>query len=118
MFGPNFLGCQILRVTCLCTKSLCGCFSLSNNIFEQLQSTQIRKVLKILDQTRSTYNAAFAKLCKEVFKSRAESNNNVRFLRYVEQQLGQQAKRKWKNGSLTVTPFCLLVFCCTYFDNK
>lgn len=53
----------------------------SNNIFAQLQSIRIRKVLKILDQTRSTYNAAFAKLCKEVFKARAESNNNVRFLR-------------------------------------
>lgn len=61
---------------------ICVDVFLSNNIFEQLQSTRIRKVLKILDQTRSTYNAAFAKLCKEVFKARAESNNNVRFLRY------------------------------------
>lgn len=52
-----------------------------NSIFDQLQSTKIRRVLKILDKSKSTYNAPFAKLCKEVFHARAEANNIVKYLR-------------------------------------
>jgi dynein heavy chain len=52
-----------------------------NGIFEQLQSVKVRRVLKILDSSKSTYNAPFAKLCKEVFHARAEANNIVKYLR-------------------------------------
>lgn len=52
-----------------------------NGIFDQLQSERVRRVLKILDKSKSTYNAPFAKLCKEVFYARAEANNVVRYLR-------------------------------------
>ena len=51
-----------------------------NLIFEQLQSDRIRNVLHILDQSQSTYNIPFAKLCKEVFQARDEANDNARFL--------------------------------------
>ena len=52
-----------------------------NGIFDQLQSPRVRRVLKILDRSKSTYNAPFAKLCKEVFHARAEANNIVKYLR-------------------------------------
>ena len=37
-----------------------------DSIFEQLQGDRIRKVLRFLDSSKSTYNSPFAKLCKEV----------------------------------------------------
>jgi dynein heavy chain, axonemal len=52
-----------------------------NSIFDQLQSKKIRRILKVLDQSKSTYNAPFAKLCKEIFYARAEANNIIKFLR-------------------------------------
>ena len=41
----------------------------------------MRRLLRFLDTAKSTYNAPFAKLCKEVFQSRAESSNNSKFLK-------------------------------------
>ena len=51
-----------------------------NSIFHQLQSDRIRKVLRHLDQSKSTYCSPFAKLCKEVFTARTEANDNLRYL--------------------------------------
>ena len=51
-----------------------------DSIFDQLQSVRVRKVLRCLDKAQSTYNAPFAKLCKELFHARAEANDNVKFL--------------------------------------
>lgn len=55
-----------------------------NSIFNQLQSENIRKVLQVLDKSKSTYNVPFAKLCKEVFQSREEANENQKFLAPLE----------------------------------
>lgn len=55
-----------------------------NYIFEQLQSTPVRQVLKFLDHAKSTYNAPFAKLCKEVFSARAEAVDCLRFVSTLE----------------------------------
>jgi dynein heavy chain len=55
-----------------------------NSIFEQLQGPKIRRVLRTLDQSKSTYCATFARLCKEVFSSRAEANDNTKYLRAIE----------------------------------
>ena len=55
-----------------------------NFIFEQLQSTPVRQVLKFLDKAKSTYNAPFAKLCKEVFSARAEAVDCLRFVSTLE----------------------------------
>eukprot|EP01031_Cornospumella_fuschlensis_P030364 gene30365-36688_t len=52
-----------------------------NSIFNQLQSTKVRRILKVLDQLKSTYNAPFAKLCKEVFYARSEANNILKYLK-------------------------------------
>ncbi|GBG28212.1 Dynein heavy chain 2, axonemal [Hondaea fermentalgiana] len=52
-----------------------------NSVFEQLQTPRVRKVLRYLDSSKSTYNEPFAKLCKEAFAARDEANSNVRFLR-------------------------------------
>eukprot|EP00981_Chlorochromonas_danica_P014353 scaffold7822_cov179-Ochromonas_danica.AAC.14 len=52
-----------------------------NSIFDQLQSTKVRRILKVLDQYKSTYNGPFAKLCKEVFYARSEANNIIKYLK-------------------------------------
>ena len=55
-----------------------------NSIFEQLQGPKIRRVLRALDQSKSTYCATFARLCKEVFAGRLEANDNTKYLRTLE----------------------------------
>lgn len=56
-----------------------------NSIFEQLQGPRIRRVLKALDQSKSTYSTTFARLCKEVFSARMEANDNSKYLRTLEE---------------------------------
>ncbi len=51
-----------------------------NSVFQQLQSDRVRKVLRFLDLSKSTYCTPFAKLCKEVFTARIEANDNVKYL--------------------------------------
>ena len=55
-----------------------------NAIFEQLQGEKIRRVLRALDQAKSTYCTNFAPLCKEVFNARLEANDNVKYLQILE----------------------------------
>lgn len=55
-----------------------------NSIFEQLQGPRIRRVLRALDQSKSTYCTTFARLCKEVFTARMEANDNTKYLRTLE----------------------------------
>lgn len=63
-----------------------------NSIFEQLQTPRVRKVLRYLDSSKSTYNEPFAKLCKEAFDARDEANSNVNFLRPLHSWLLRLAK--------------------------
>jgi dynein heavy chain len=51
-----------------------------NSICEQLGSERIKKVLKFLEQNKSTYTGPFSKLQKEVQTARAEANENYKFL--------------------------------------
>ena len=55
-----------------------------NSIFDQLQGPRIRRVLRALDQSKSTYCTTFARLCKEVFTARLEANDNTKYLRTLE----------------------------------
>ncbi len=55
-----------------------------NAVFDQLQSSRIRKVLQFLESAKSTYCLPFARLCKEVFAARLEANDNVKYLRTLE----------------------------------
>lgn len=55
-----------------------------NSIFEQLQGPRIRRVLRALDQSKSTYCTTFARLCREVFTARTEANDNTKYLRTLE----------------------------------
>ena len=57
-------------------------------------------ILKILDKSKSTYNAPFAKLCKEVFHARAEANNVIKFL---------QPLIAWFEGLENEHEFCAIV---------
>ena len=59
-----------------------------NSIFEQLQGTRIRRVLRALDQSKSTYCTTFARLCKEVFIARIEANDNTKYLKTLEHWFG------------------------------
>ena len=51
-----------------------------NSIHNQLQSERIKKVLKFLEQNKSTYTSPFGKLQKEVQAAKAEANDNVKYL--------------------------------------
>jgi dynein heavy chain, axonemal len=55
-----------------------------NAIFDQLQSSRVRRVLQYLENAKSTYCLPFARLCKEVFAARLEANDNVKYLRTLE----------------------------------
>lgn len=51
-----------------------------NSICEQLNSDRIKKVLKFLEQNKSTYHTPFSKLHKEVQAARVEANENCKYL--------------------------------------
>lgn len=56
-----------------------------NLICEQLGSERIKKVLKFLEQNKSTYTGPFSKLQKEVQTSRQEANENFKYLQTLDQ---------------------------------
>lgn len=60
-----------------------------NVIFDQLQSTSVRRVLTFLDKAQSTYNGPFAKLCRELVAARLEANDNVKFLSPLKPWISQ-----------------------------
>lgn len=55
-----------------------------NSIYDQLQKERIKKVLKFLEQNKSTYTSPFGKLQKEVQAARVEANDNYKFLITLE----------------------------------
>ncbi|CEL96675.1 unnamed protein product [Vitrella brassicaformis CCMP3155] len=55
-----------------------------NSIHQQLETEGLKKVLKFLEQSKSTYTNPFAKLHKEVEDAREEANDNVKFLNTLE----------------------------------
>ena len=60
-----------------------------NSIHEQLIGEKIRKVMSVLEATKSTYYPAFDRLCKEVSHSRAESNDNLIYLQPADKYFSQ-----------------------------
>jgi|TARA_B110000977_G_scaffold91364_1_gene121243 dynein heavy chain len=55
-----------------------------NAIHEQLCGAEIRKVVRVLEMTQSSYYPAFKRLCEDVGKSRVEANDNVLFLKPLD----------------------------------
>ena len=51
-----------------------------NSIQQQLTGERIRKVMKVLDLTKSTYSSPFNRLMKEVAAASAEATSNSKFL--------------------------------------
>eukprot|EP00960_Hanusia_phi_P039486 753915-Hanusia_phi.AAC.17 len=51
-----------------------------NSLHNQLVGEKIRKVVKVLEVTKSTYFPAFNRLCKEVAQARMEANDNLVYL--------------------------------------
>ena len=68
-----------------------------NSIFEQLQSPGIRRILRALDQAKSTYCATFARLCKEVYSARLEANDNTRHLKTLERWINKLNEDDFSN---------------------
>ena len=58
-------------------------------ISEQLSGERIKKVLRVLEVTKSSYHAPFARLCKDVAVAEAEASNNSRFLSTLRGTLRQ-----------------------------
>lgn len=52
-----------------------------NSIYEQLTGERVRKVVRVLELTKSTYHPAFVRLAREVELARLESNSNVKYLK-------------------------------------
>jgi dynein heavy chain len=52
-----------------------------NSICDQLNSERIKKVLKWLEQNKSTFITPFAKLQKDVQIARIEANDNAKYLK-------------------------------------
>merc|ERR1719265_867171 len=57
-----------------------------NSIHSQLQMEGLKKVLKFLEQNKSTYTNPFSRLQKEVEQAREEANDNVKFLSTLTQR--------------------------------
>jgi dynein heavy chain len=55
-----------------------------NSICEQLSGERIKKVLKFLEQNKSTQTSAFSKLQKEVHIARLEADENFKYLQTLE----------------------------------
>jgi dynein heavy chain len=55
-----------------------------NLVHDQLNSENVRRVMKVLEVTKSTYFPAFNRLCKEVAQARMESGDNVLYLKSIE----------------------------------
>eukprot|EP00227_Mantoniella_beaufortii_P011774 CAMPEP_0197579874 /NCGR_PEP_ID=MMETSP1326-20131121/3768_1 /TAXON_ID=1155430 /ORGANISM="Genus nov. species nov., Strain RCC2288" /LENGTH=4505 /DNA_ID=CAMNT_0043143449 /DNA_START=243 /DNA_END=13760 /DNA_ORIENTATION=+ len=55
-----------------------------NAIHDQLSGDKIRKVVKVLEVSKSSYYPAFHRLCKEVAAARVEANDNVLFLKPLD----------------------------------
>ena len=55
-----------------------------NQICQQLNSERIKKVLKFLEQNKSTYTTPFSKLQKEVQISQKEANENYKYLKTLQ----------------------------------
>ena len=55
-----------------------------NMIHAQLQSDQVKKVLKFLEQNKSTYTQPFSRLQKEVERARDEAIDNDHFLKTLQ----------------------------------
>eukprot|EP00854_Cymbomonas_tetramitiformis_P002137 gene2137-2836_t len=51
-----------------------------HSIYEQLSGPKIRKVIRVLELTKSTYFPSFNRLCKEVAHARVEAQSNVSYL--------------------------------------
>lgn len=56
-----------------------------NYICHQLSSERIKKVLKFLEQNKSTYTGPFSKLQKEVQTARIEANDNYLYLQTLKE---------------------------------
>ena len=59
-----------------------------NSIHTQLHTEKIRRVLKFLEQNKSTYTSQFHKLEKDVQAARIEANDNFKFLRTLDKYFG------------------------------
>jgi dynein heavy chain len=55
-----------------------------NSICVQLNSERIKKVLKFLEQNKSTYTTPFSKLQKEVQIAQKEANENYKYLQTLQ----------------------------------
>jgi dynein heavy chain len=91
-----------------------------NSICEQLNSERIKKVLKFLEQNKSTYTGPFSKLQKEVQTARAEANENYKYLQTLADlfnQLTDTGKEFTDIPDLFVPTMHVILLIYTYSQN-
>ena len=60
-----------------------------NSIYTQLQSVEVKTILRFLERSKSTYTNPFTKLQKEVQEAKVEANDNFRFLSTLKELFEQ-----------------------------
>lgn len=51
-----------------------------SSMYQQLQTDAVRRVLRYLDSSKSTYTIPFASLCRDLFHARTEAVDNCKYL--------------------------------------
>lgn len=91
-----------------------------NAICDQLNSERIKKVLKFLEQNKSTYTGPFSKLQKEVQAARSEANENFKYLQTLTglfNQLTDLGKEFTEVPDLFVPIMHMILMIWTYSPN-
>jgi len=91
-----------------------------NAICDQLNSERIKKVLKFLEQNKSTYTGPFSKLQKEVQAARSEGNENFKYLQTLTalfNQLTDLGKEFTEVPDLFVPIMHMILMIWTYSPN-
>lgn len=71
-----------------------------NAIYDQLQSVEVKGILRFLERSKSTYTNPFGKLKKEVEDARIEANDNNKFLSTLRELFAQLADDTREFGAM------------------
>lgn len=75
-----------------------------NSIYGQLQSVEVKNIIRFLEGNKSTYTTPFAKLQKDVQNARIEANDNNKYLKTLKDLFGTLKEAEFKSCQETFMP--------------
>ena len=75
-----------------------------NSIYSQLQSVEVKNIIRFLEGNKSTYTNPFAKLQKDVQNARIEANDNNKFLKTLKDLFMTLRENEFKQCQETFMP--------------